>query len=63
MDKSNINKFIHPDNKGREVKANKSNLEVVMGSKGENELGNKSHLESVMGQPKGADIVGHDGKM
>lgn len=63
MGDNKIESFIHPRNKGGEVKSNKSSLEVEVGKKGSHELGDKSHLESVMAEPKGADVEGHDGKM
>lgn len=45
-------KYIHADN---QVRGNDN--------KGSHPLGDSSHIESVMGSPKGADVVGHSGKM
>ncbi len=49
-------KYVHPANRNAPE-------QVVMNGKGEHALGDSNHINSLIGEPKGADVVGHKGKM
>lgn len=57
---ANISDHDHPMHKGPHYE---KYVHVENRRKGEHPLGDKNHIKSLMGEPKGADVVGHHGKM